>query len=266
MAESDVFPTTPDDETAASEPVAAEAADDLTVPAEAAVEDWVAPADAADDLMVPAGAAADAPQPAPPADLDDALADAEASGQRATRVLPPQTTRARMPSLPVGLLLIALGVILVWPVFSGGYILVPAAIAAIVTVGVALSLLVHWLSTGRRARGALFVALALLMGGLLTGVFVLQPASADLTRFWPLYVVGLGGALLLTFLGDRRRDRRFMLPGLILAVGGLVALVMTLGQLPAGITDFARQAWPWVLVLLALGLLPLAIQRMPEED
>lgn len=202
----------------------------------------------------------------PPADLDDAQAAAEESERQRARLAqrPTATPRTRIPALPVGLLLIALGVILVWPVFSGGYILVPAAIAAIVTVGVALSLIAHWLSSGRRARGALFIALGLLLGGLLTAVFALQPEGADVTRYWPLYIVALGGTLLLTFLGDRRRDRRFMLPGVILAVGGLVALAGTLGQLPPDLFDLVEQFWPWVLVVLALGMLPLAIRRVPE--
>lgn len=160
-----------------------------------------------------------------------------------------------------GLLLIALGVIFLWPLFSGGFILVPAAILAITALGIALGLAAHWAASGRQARGALFVALMIVLWGGLTAIFALEPSS-DVARSWPLYVITLGFAALLTFLGDRWRDRRMLAPGIILTAAGLIALGVTMDQLPAGSLDLARQAAPWTLIALALGLLPLAFRRV----
>ena len=175
--------------------------------------------------------------------------------------------RVRLPSLAVGGLLIALGVIYLWPALSGGYILVPGAILAIAALGVTLSLLAHWLNSGRRARGSLFLALVGLLWGLLTGVYLLDPGSANVGRSWPLYVLALGGAALVTFLGDRRRDRRLFAPGFVLTIAGLVGLLAMGDQLPAEVMTLARQGWPWILGALALlGLLPLTIRRVPRQE
>lgn len=180
--------------------------------------------------------------------------------------MPVHPPRLRLPSLVVGGLLIALGVIFVWPAFSGGYILVPGVILAIIALGVALSLLAHWLYSGRRARGTLFLALVGLSWGMLTGIYFLDPTSGDVRSTWPLYIVALGFATLLTFLGDRRRDRRLITPGFVLTVAGLTALLTTTSQLPDTLLNLARQGWPIVLGGLVLGLLPMAIRRVPSGN
>ncbi len=211
--------------------------------------------------------------PAPPDDVEMAAVEEKVDGEPALPPTGPEPTsmpehppRFRLPSLAVGGLLIALGVIFVWPVFSGGYILVPGAILAIMALGVALSLLAHWLYSGRRARGTLFLALVGLSWGMLTGVYFLDPVSGDIGSTWPLYGVALGFATLLTFLGDRRRDRRLITPGFVLTVAGLTALLATTSQVPDSLLSLARQGWPIILGGLALGLLPVAIRRVPTGE
>lgn len=222
----------------------------------AAIDAQAAEADAtASGLPETAGESAALPT-APPAQ-PDTLPPALSRGAATSR----PSFRLRPASAIGGLLLIALGVIFLWPLFSGGFILVPAAILAITALGIALGLTAHWVATGRQARGALFVALMIVLWGGLTAIFILEPSS-DVARGWPLYVITLGFAVLLAFLGDRWRDRRMLVPGIILTVAGLLALVTTMGQLPAGLSDLARQAAPWVLIALALGLLPLAFRRV----
>jgi hypothetical protein len=169
--------------------------------------------------------------------------------------------RLHPASLIGGLLLIALGVIFLWPLFSGGFILVPAAILAITVLGIALGLVAHWAASGRQSRGALFIALMIMLWGGLTAIFALEPSS-DVARGWPLYMITLGFATLLTFLGDRWRDRRMLAPGVILTTAGLIGLAITTGQVSTDLLDLARQAAPWVLIALALGLLPLAFRRV----
>jgi len=177
-----------------------------------------------------------------------------------------EVPRFRPTALVVSGLLIALGMIFVWPLFSGGYTLAPGGTLAIATVGIALGLLAHWSNTRRRARGALFLALIILFWGLLTGVFVLEAEQGLVATGWPLYLATLGGTLLLTFLGDRRRDRQFLVPGTALIIAGLAGLLVTQQQIPTGIVDFIEQIGAWWLVVLAVALLPLAFRQVPRRN
>ncbi|NPV65520.1 MAG: hypothetical protein HPY64_00075 [Anaerolineae bacterium] len=162
-----------------------------------------------------------------------------------------------------GILLIALGVILVWPVLTGGYILVPNVIAVIAITGWALSLLAYWHHTGRQARGALFLALMLLFWVGTTAIAYAQGALDS--RLWPLYVAVLGLAILLTYVGDRQRESRLATPGIILLLAGLIGLLITYDIIPPAILATISGAWPWVVVVLILALLPLAFQRAPRR-
>ncbi len=232
------------------------AADDLPpdYPAEARDEN-----DLADDRF--AESSATEQESAYPADTP---AGAEQAEPRTPLLQPVRSYR--LTSLVAGILFIALSIILVWPVFSGGYILLPGIIVAIVIAGIALSLLAYWLNTGRQARGALFLALLALFWAALTGIFTAE-SSVSIGQDWPLYLLGLGGAILVTFLGDRQHDRRLILPGLIVTVAGLTALLVTGGTLSPDVIASFRQASPWILVILAaLGLLSLAIRRIPPSD
>jgi hypothetical protein len=176
-----------------------------------------------------------------------------------------QRSRFRLPSMVVGVLLITLGLILVWPVFSGGYTLVFGVTLGIVIVGIALGLLTYWLHTGRRAQGSLFLALIGIFWSVLTAAFVLESDLSNAAQGWPLYIATLGGAFLLTYASSRQRDSRLISPGLILTTAGLAGLLVTQGILANNWLEIARQWWPYGLGLLALGLIPLAIQRIPRE-
>ncbi len=253
----------------AMEPPAREA----TPETEAALPEDAAQAreDSSDESLEAASLSASAQSAFPPTAMaEQSQTEVEASSPparpRRTVAASGSGERFRPTSLAAGGLLIALGVIYLWPLFSGGYILVPAAILAIAALGFSLSLVVHWLNSGRRARGSLFIALLCLLWGLLTGIFLLEPAAGDIARSWPLFLMVTGLGILLTFLGDRRRDRRLILPGTALAVAGLAALTVTYGQLPAEAVAIVREVGPWLLVLLALGLIPLALQRTARKN
>ncbi|MBN2471083.1 MAG: hypothetical protein JXN59_10190 [Anaerolineae bacterium] len=171
-----------------------------------------------------------------------------------------------IPALPVAVLIIALGVILLWPALSGGFALVPAAIAAILIAGIAFSLFVYWLRSERRARGAFFIAL---WGGViaaLTGIFAQSPQTLDVSSGWPLYFVGTGLALFVTSLIDRNRGQHLPFIGFVLVAGGLVALAFTRQIIPESALAFARQAWRWLGVILVLGLVPLAFRRRTTPE
>lgn len=173
----------------------------------------------------------------------------------------PTVSTDSIPTLPVAVLLIGMGIILIWPVLSDGYILLPEIIAAILVGGLAFSLLAYWLKSGRQARGALFVALTGLAAAGITGLFVWLPQTLTLITGWPLYLAGIGLSVLLAFAADRHRSRRFFTPALVLILSGLFAFAVTSQIIPERVLDIARQGWPWVFGALILGLLPLAFRR-----
>ncbi|MBN2469329.1 MAG: hypothetical protein JXN59_01295 [Anaerolineae bacterium] len=178
------------------------------------------------------------------------------------------TARQSAHTLPVrvlGLTLLVLGVILIWPVVSGGYILLPEIIAAVALAGAALSGLLYWLSSGRSAQGMLFLMLAGLATTALTAGFVLTPETLNIVQLWPLYLIILGIAFLLTMLLSRWHDRRLFVPALILIAAGLAALAVTTGRLPADLDRTAQVIWPWLLGGLILGLLPLAVRQASDK-
>ena len=201
-----------------------------------------------------------------PASASSAPPPVEATSAAAPPTISRTSAPFKLPALLTGLLLIAMGVIFVWPLFSGGYILLPGIILAIGALGVTLSLLGYWLHSGRRARGTLFLALWLLLWGQLTGIFILEPESASIQNNWPLYLITFGVAILLTYAGDRYRDKQLIIPGILLTLAGTTALAFTTNQLPATVSPLVQQFWPWIGFLLVLGLLPMAFRRVPNNQ
>lgn len=171
----------------------------------------------------------------------------------------------RLATFVGGALLIALGVIYLWPLFANGDILVPEAILGVAVAGLSLGALAYWLGKGRDAPGALFAGLAgLLLVGI--GLWLYAQPGVDLAMGWPLGVAAAGLAALLTFTLNRAHDRRLIALGLALLAAGIAGALVTLEQLPADVLAFARQYGAWLAVILALGLLPLAIRRGPNES
>jgi hypothetical protein len=191
-----------------------------------------------------------------------AEAEAQAKAEAIDRVrhperyfpVPPRLLlkRGGLASVVPGLVLIALGV---WLTFSYTTANAPSgdALAAALMGGLALIFLSRWLSSGRWARGALFLALTLLLAG---GVFLAAPALPDgLADGWPLLVVAPGVAIMLAGLLSRPADRRLFFPGLALVVAGLVGLLVMLGAAPAELMTALAAWWPLPLVVVVVLLI-----------
>lgn len=200
------------------------------------------------------------------AKIAQAEAEAQAAEERRLRVqhpelffpVPPATVlrRGQMASVVPALLLIGIGAWLTFALTAAPSPPDGLIMAAVLLGGVSVALLARWLSSGRWARGSLLLGLALL---LITGVtfYLQQPGAMGVTQGWPLLVVGLGAAVLLTALLAYPPERRLLLPGALLTAVGLVALVVTLGLLPAEVLALAGTVWPVVLVVvLVVWLLP----------
>jgi hypothetical protein len=169
--------------------------------------------------------------------------------------------RGQIASVVPALLLIATGVWLTFAFTTSPTQPDPGLTAAIAAGGIAITLLVRWLSSGRWARGTLFFALLLLLTGTTTA-YLLQPASVGFMQGWPLFLIAIGGALLLTGFIAQPVDRRLLLPAILLFVAGLAAMSVTLNLLDDSILTVLGSLWPIVLVLVAaILLLPMVFRQ-----
>jgi hypothetical protein len=216
---------------------------------------------------------------APPAEEEAAEDEAEEADPRASyrAAIPAQyeqvayVPRLAMPrgetlkrgspgSLAAALSLIAIGGWLTLTLSSGGD--VPAIqLWAAAGAGVVLTLLAHWLGTGRWGRGVLFTALLILaLAGLGAAFFVLN--LIDFPRAWPLVLTGIGVASLLTAVLGRPFGRSLFTSSLMLIIAGLAGTVVSSGVLDAGFVAAASAYWPVALgAVLVLWLLPRLARR-----
>lgn len=174
--------------------------------------------------------------------------------------MPPLLTpaRGRADSVVPALALIGIGGWLTLTVANG----TPpdAGLVALAALGgVVASLLARWLVARRWARGALFAALALALTG---GAVAFALTGPGLAVGWPLILLALGAAALLTALFSRPPDARPLPAGLGLIAAGAAALAVTSGALPAEGLTLARDVAPVALGFVALVLaLPLIFRR-----
>jgi len=196
-------------------------------------------------------------------------ADAEAKAERQARLknperffpMPPLLTlqRGRIDSVVPALALILIGIWLTITVTTSGTTPNPTLVLGAVLAGVTITLLARWLSSGRWARGSLFFALVvILVGGVGAGLLVTQLFATG----WPLLVVALGAAFILSSFLAQPTDRRLAAPGLVLGFAGIVGLTVTNGVLPSTVLTTAASLWPVVAVVVAaILLLPLIFRR-----
>lgn len=177
--------------------------------------------------------------------------------------MPPPSTlhRGQLASVVPALMLIGIGA---WLTFAFTTSTTPpdmTLIAAIAVAEIAITLLVRWLSSGRWARGTFFFALLLLLIAI-TIAYLIQPASIGLTRGWPLLLIDVGAAFLLTGFIAQPTDRRLLLPTIAFVVAGAAAFAVTMGFVPGTILNVAASLWPLALLLVvAVFLLPMVFRQ-----
>lgn len=176
--------------------------------------------------------------------------------------MPPMTRlrRGRLGSIVPALVLIAIGAWLTLTTTAGAPP-DPLLVAGAAVGGLVLTLLAQWIATRRWGRGYLFFALLIvLVAGIL--IFSVQPGGLSLVRGWPLLVIALGLAVILSGLLSRPVYRRLLQPGMILVIVGLLGLIVTSNVLPQRLLTTAATWAPVVAVIVAvLWLLPLVFRR-----
>ncbi len=270
------------DGAAEAEEISEELADDLPLHAESTtyaapdVETFPAPPRSTrdydllgDDLDIDAALAAVATL-----SISDAAAEREAFGDAQEEIAhtsdlpvfllptPPAVSlkRGTPASVIPALILIVTGGLLTVATTSGAAIPVPF-IAFGALAAVALLMLGYWMTAGRWARGAFFLATLLLLSAGALYWLAAAPGSPGAAGI-PVFIVTTGIALMLTALVSRPRTRRAFLPGLLMVVGGAVGLGFTLGIFdPALLTLAGQYGWVIPIVLLVLWGLPLLFRR-----
>lgn len=264
------------DEISPAEDVPAEIADEQPEADDSAVpENELAPAPEVDlDAALAAISALDdmlaEQEAAEQAELARQQAEEDARAKRQARLQNPELffpmpslstmQRGRLDSVVPALVLIGIGAWLTFALTTGAGTPSPALLALLVGGGLGLTLLVHWLASGRWALGALFFALFILLGG---GVFAFLLFQGTLPADWPLLLLGPGLAFFVT--GVIARQGKLLLPGLLLAISGLAALVVTKRLLPDDALATLAGLWPVALVIVAVLLALPRFARRPHE-
>ncbi len=178
---------------------------------------------------------------------------------------PPLATlrRGQITSFVPALLLMALGA---WLTFASSTGASPdgGLVALVVMGGVGLALLLFWLQSGRWARGALFMALAL-TGAAGVMIYLTQFDGPGVDG-WPLLVAVPGAAAFLSGILARPADRRLTFTGLVLTAGALLTLALTAGFVDSSLAadvDSTATEYGWIILVVALVLLliPLLLRR-----
>lgn len=167
--------------------------------------------------------------------------------------------RGQAASVVPAVLLMASGGWLAYLLLTGSPL--PAdSLPGLAACGIGLMLLAQWFSAGRWTRGTF------LMGALLTfcggvQVYVSLPGGIGIAGL-PLFMPGVGGALLLTALLTPPRSRQLTLIGLAGIVAGAAAMVVTSGTVdPALLNTFAGLAPIVLIVVVIILLLPFLRRR-----
>jgi hypothetical protein len=173
---------------------------------------------------------------------------------------PPLSTlkRGQLASIVPALVLTGIGAWLTYSTTVQRALPDTGLLVAVSAVGLSLTLLAHWLSSGRWARGVLFFGLALMLDAALLGYLIVQPTPLGLSKGWPLIVSAIGVATIVSAFLALPVERRLVLPGLILVVAGLAGLVITLGLVRGTLITTVASLWPAVaIVMTVLWILPL---------
>jgi hypothetical protein len=134
----------------------------------------------------------------------------------------------------------------------------------IVLAGLVLTYLLRFFISGRRERGTFFLALAMLSFGAVLAVLTLADQTFPVLEWWPLSILGLGGAALLTWALERDHERGLLGLALLLFLAGVVGLAVTLQAVPQEVLDSAQDFFPLILAFIGITLIPLALRRSSE--
>jgi hypothetical protein len=135
-------------------------------------------------------------------------------------------------------------------------------VMALAVSGLGLALITYWFSSARWTIGSFFIGMAmLLMGG--TAAYLILPNGLDIAQGYPLLLIALGTAFVLTDLVTPS-NQRLWLVGLIFAIAGFAGMVITAQLLDSQIIATLRRFWYVALgVVVLLLIVPIFRRSRP---
>jgi hypothetical protein len=221
-----------------------------------------------EDVAGPEHDAADVAYPGDQAaladDADTAAMEAEERLRQPRAQRFRQNLRNQLSTLPLAVLLLALG----------GYLLAReqgveglpdladrAMMIGSVLVG-AFTLIFRALLSGRRERGLLFVGVWVWIAAGLWAVLVYGiDDDPDVARWWPLALWATGLALGVTYTIERLHDARLLLLAVIAFVAGTTAYLVTSQRIDENVLGDYTDYWPLLISLIGVGVLPAVFRR-----
>jgi hypothetical protein len=175
---------------------------------------------------------------------------------------PPQSAlhRGQLASIVPAALLIGAGALMtITLTTSADAALNRPLVMALAVSGLGLALITYWFSSARWTIGSFFIGMAmLLMGG--TAAYLILPNSLDIAQGYPLLLIALGTAFVLTDLVTPS-NQRLWLVGLIFAIAGFAGMVITAQLLDAQIIATLSRFWYVALGVVVLLLIVPVFRR-----
>jgi hypothetical protein len=171
--------------------------------------------------------------------------------------------RGQLASIVPAALLIGAGALMtITLTTSADAVLNRPLVMALAVSGLGLALITYWFSSARWTTGSFFVGIAmLLMGG--TTAYLVLPDGLDIARGYPLLLIALGTAFVLTDLVTPS-NQRLWLVGLIFAIAGFAGMVITAQLLDAQIIATLSRFWYVALgVVVLLLIVPIFRRSRP---
>jgi hypothetical protein len=191
----------------------------------------------------------------------------QTAGRGRVEEMAPEPTRqrrgGRLAIFPLALGLIVLGGLLLASKYVEGLNFEIDFTRGLVVLSGALVLtfMFRFFLSGRRERGLFFLAVVLIMWGVVLAMAVLGDEQFPLAEFWPLVLAGIGVAFFFTFLFERTHQGGLVLPGIMLMFASGIALAVMLDVIGDSTQEIINDYWPLLLTLIGIVLLPNTLVR-----
>lgn len=198
-------------------------------------------------------------------DEDEFLeADDEAEAPGGAQELPPEMVRQQVGSrwtiLPLAFGFIAAGALLLAGNLTEDIEVTPASGLVIILGTLILTNLFRFFESGRRDRGLFFIAIVLLLWGVLIGMDNVTNDRFQLEDYWTLLGAGIGFAFIITFLFERTHQVGLIFPGILLIVASGVGVMVIQELISKGFQEFLVDYMLLIVAFIGLSLIPVALQ------
>lgn len=179
--------------------------------------------------------------------------------------LPPEMVRHQVGShwtiLPLAFGFIGAGLLML----AGNFveeIEVSVGAGLIIILGtLVLTNLFRFFESGRRDRGLFFIAIVLLLWGVLLAMDNLTNSRFQIKDYWTLLGAGIGFAFIITFLFERTHQVGLIFPGILLIVASAVGVMVTQELIQRSFQEFLVDYMLLIVALIGLSLIPVALQE-----